>query len=419
MSTVRNDHLPPVEIRKDSRGRYVLYRDGSPFFVKGAAGFEQIEALAAAGGNSLRTWGMEQTQLALPEVRRWGLSLCAGLWMVPPRQGFDYADNEACSRQFAELRVQILSLVNEPSLLVWGVGNELELGLEKTSPAVWKEVERVAAFLKQTDPLHPVMTVLASVDEAALHCIDACCPSLDFVSFNSYGDLERLQLRLDGIGWSRPYLITEWGANGHWEVKQTSWGAEIEPTSTEKAAQVRRRYHSLNDGVGQCLGSYLFMWGHKQERTPTWYSLFDLEGRASETVDAISALWSEKEEAGQCPRISSLRLAGKSGEESVSIKAGQWVEAGFDMLRGHSEAPSSDWWIARESGDKRVGGDEEAVAERVEARFEALAEGRVCFAAPLKEGGYRLFLEVRGPENSVATANIPFWVEGVAEQPSL
>ncbi len=414
MSLIDSDRPVRVEIRKTESG-YSLFRDGEAFFVKGAAGYDYVKELADAGGNSLRTWGMDQTQKALPDVRRHGLSLCAGLWMVPPRQGFDYSDEAACEKQFEEIREQVLALVSEPSLLVWGVGNELELGVSEVSGDVWRAVEKVAAFIKKTDPLHPVMTVLSSVNEEVLQCIEAYCPSVDFVSFNSYGDLELVQSKLDAICWDRPYLVTEWGANGHWEVRQTSWGAEIEPSSTEKAIQVRRRYRSLNGTHGQCLGSYVFLWGNKQERTPTWYGLFDVKGRATEPVAAISSLWTGDNECGDCPQISSLLLSAKGAAENVSLKAGEWTESVYKLWRGDYIPGAAVWSISRESSDKRMGGDLEAASDAVETRFERLGPGRVCFAAPLEEGAYRLYLEVRGPANWVSTANFPFWVE-VAEE---
>lgn len=410
MSLIENNRPVRVEVRGTENG-YSLFRDGKPFFVKGAAGYQHIRELADAGGNSLRTWGMDQTEKALPEVRRCGLSLCAGLWMVPPRQGFDYSDAPLRESQFEALKEQVRALAAEPSLLVWGVGNELELGVSELDPEVWKAVEAVAAFIKQEDSLHPVMTVLASVDEAALQCIEAYCPSIDFVSFNSYGDLELVQCKLDRIGWTRPYLVTEWGANGHWEVRQTSWGAEIEPSSTEKAAQVRRRYQKLDGSHGQCLGSYVFLWGNKQERTPTWYGLFDKHGRATESVDAISSLWSVKGEEGACPQISRLLLDSKDASADVTLKPGDWVEAACEASRGKDSLADAIWTVARESEDKKVGGDSEDMSEVLDTRFELLGEGRVCFSAPLVLGNYRLFVELRYGDRWVATANIPFRVD--------
>lgn len=408
MSIIESSRPLRVEVRETESG-YSLFRDGEPYFVKGAGGFEHLELLSAFGGNSVRTWGIEQTEKALPEIRRTGLSLCAGIWLVPPRQGFDYADEEAWQAQFADLKEQVLALQSEPSLLAWGVGNELELG-GGADESVWRAVEQVAAFIKEVDPMHPVMTVLASPDGDSLDLIDANCPSLDFVSINSYGELETVQPKLDALGWKRPYLVTEWGANGHWEVSRTSWGAEIEPTSTEKAAQIRRRYRKLDGSHGQCLGSYVFLWGSKQERTPTWYGLLSSEGRVTEAVEALEALWKGGEESGCCPRISAIRLNGVLAEGDFTVERGGSVSAEVDVYSGEANAMDFRWSIARESEDKRLGGDREAACEAVSVEISMPCAGKALFLAPFSAGEYRLYLDFFGPENTVATANFPFRV---------
>jgi hypothetical protein len=70
-------------------------------------------------------------------------------------------------------------------------------------------------------------------------------------------------------------VITEFGPPGPWEVRKTSWGAPVEPTSTEKA-KIYLRNHSgaIAAESAQCLGSYAFLWGHKQEATATWFGMF-------------------------------------------------------------------------------------------------------------------------------------------------
>jgi hypothetical protein len=73
------------------------------------------------------------------------------------------------------------------------------------------------------------------------------------------------------------------GRNRSLEVPLTQWGAPIENNSTVKAGFYKERYqNSILPLKGQCLGSFVFLWGQKQERTPTWYGTFLEDGQATE-----------------------------------------------------------------------------------------------------------------------------------------
>lgn len=411
MSLVEKPPRLKVELCEEEDG-FVLKRGGKPFFVKGAGGFQHIERLASMGGNSLRTWGYEQTEQVLPEIRKKDLTLCAGLWLVPPRQGFDYESEATRMAQFETLKEQVDRLKGEPSLLIWGVGNELDLGIE-AADTVWEAVEEVAAYIKSVDSLHPVMTVLSRPDERSLKQIDRLCPSVDFVSFNSYGDLDSVQPKLDAIGWKRPYLVTEWGANGHWEVPCTSWGAEIEPTSTEKARQIYERYRRLEKFRPQCLGSYVFLWGNKQERTPTWYGLFSPDGRATESVAVIESLWKGQPSRINCPKIGAIRVNGSLAKESVVLRPDEKTSIAFEVVGEMPRAEDVRWSLATETLDRREGGDEESAGFHLSSNFEKTTANSIVLLAPRTLGEYRLYLEVLGGEEWIATANFPF---RVAEQ---
>ncbi|MCB1071276.1 MAG: hypothetical protein KDL31_13060, partial [Kiritimatiellae bacterium] len=54
--------LPATEIRATEEGGWQLWVEGAPFTIKGAGGAEAeglLEALREAGGNCVRTWGIE------------------------------------------------------------------------------------------------------------------------------------------------------------------------------------------------------------------------------------------------------------------------------------------------------------------------------------------------------------------------
>src|SRR5437867_2576833 len=73
-------------------GGYRLLRDGTPYFIKGAGGDGSLEALAAAGGNSVRTWGADAVGPILDQAHQLGLTVTVGIWLGHERHGFNYHD---------------------------------------------------------------------------------------------------------------------------------------------------------------------------------------------------------------------------------------------------------------------------------------------------------------------------------------
>ena len=135
--------------------------------------------------------------------------------------------------------------------------------------------------------------MLAGIDKPTVTAIAERAPSLDFLSFQIYGEIDRLPEILNSAGYDGPYQITEWGPTGHWESPETSWQRPFEPSSTQKASDISRRYQEviLADSK-RCLGAYLFLWGQKQERTPTWYGVFLASGeRLVAIASAFGLYW--------------------------------------------------------------------------------------------------------------------------------
>src|SRR5690606_12767205 len=105
------------------------------------------------------------------------------------------------------------------------------------------------------------------------------------------------------------YAVTEWGPTGHWQIARTDWDVPIEQTSTEKASAYRDRYTAGVLGAPQqSLGSYAFLWGQKQETTPTWYGMFLESGEATEVVDSRQCLWTGEWPETRAPSIRSFKI---------------------------------------------------------------------------------------------------------------
>jgi hypothetical protein len=398
-----------VEVRK-ADNRYKLYRGGQPYFIKGAGGTDYSDRLAQYGGNSIRTWGTRNGEDVLQKAKGLGLTVTMGLNVARERHGFDYNDTTAVKEQLETLRQEVRKYKNHPALLVWGIGNELNLNSK--NPKVWDAVNDIAKMIHQEDPNHLTTTMLAGVNKKEVDYIKARCPQLDILSVQVYAGLAGVPEQVRAAGWEGPYIVTEWGPTGHWECLQTSWKAPIEETSSEKAAVYKSRYtYSVERDKEQCLGSYVFLWGQKQERTPTWYSLFTEEGEESEVVDVMHYLWSGKWPRNQAPHLYSFQIDGKKVTDDIVLKPANSYAATVTAFDPNGDKLRYRWELLREARKVGEGGDREERPESIGNAITTGSPGKATLEAPAKEGAYRLFVFVTDGNNNVATANIPFYVK--------
>lgn len=393
----------PVSVAKNEANEWTLHRAGQPYYVNGAGGSVYLEEVVAAGGNSIRTWGTENAKTLLDEAHKHGLTVMMGLWMQHERHGFDYDDSIAVRRQREAFRKEVLAIKDHPALLAWGVGNELDLNYSNTN--VWFAVEDMARMIKELDPHHPTTTITAGLDSVEVQLIKARCPSLDFLSINTYGDLDKLPEQIRRFGWDGPYMITEWGPNGHWEVKRAPWGAPLEQTSAQKAESYRQRYQDkILAERKYCMGSYVFLWGQKQETTPSWYGIFTEYKEKTETLWAIAQAWKSTTDA---PPVSL-----KAFDKPFHI-----AEAGekLDLKLTYAVAPGQKfklrYEILPESQDIKAGGDVESRPVSVARKKLRAFEGEtLSVKLPEVEGAYRVFVYLDA-DGWVAYGNVPVYVK--------
>ena len=346
-----------VEIAKTDSG-YQLLRGGQPYVIKGAGmGEDDIERFAAHGGNSIRTWSTDNdaqdTLKLLDAAYKHGVTVALCLAMQTERWGFDYNDDDAVAAQLAEFRHEVSKYKDHPALLFWIVGNELNHGY--TNGKVYDAVSDVVDMIHELDPNHPVTTTIAGLSPAVVRDVEARAPNLDFLSFQLYGDLFVLPQLVKDAGVEQPFMVTEWGAIGYWEVETTAWQAPIEANSTEKAATFRRGMQDVLDSMGgQLIGSYAFLWGQKQERTPTWFGMFTEDGRETEVVDVMHFLWTGSWPASRSPRVNSVEIAGQSFADGATILAGETIRASADIVDPNDGALSFRWELKQKVPQPRA-----------------------------------------------------------------
>ena len=397
----------PVELSQTPES-WQLFRGGEPYLIRGAGGTASLERLADAGANSIRTWGADDIGARLDEAHGLGLSVTVGIWLGHERHGFDYNDPAQVSEQFEKARQTVLRYKDHPAVLLWGIGNEMEGFGTGDNSAIWKAVNDIAAMVKEIDPLHPTMTVTAEIGGARIDSINNRCPAIDIHGINSYGGAPSLAERYRKGGGTKPFIITEFGPPGAWEVPKNPWGAPAEPTSTEKAAFYRRSYQrAVIEAAELSLGSYAFTWGFKMESTATWFGMFLPDGSKLGAVDVMTELWSGMPPADLSPTIEPLVTDSKP-----TVDPGDKLRVRAAVADPEGGELRTRWVLRPESSEYATGGDFRAMLPDIEGAVIKSGIDGALLRMPSEPGPYRLFLYAWDEAGNAATANVPLLVKG-------
>jgi hypothetical protein len=396
----------PVELQKTDSG-WQLLRGGEPYFIHGAGGDGPLDQLAAAGANSIRTWGGDVGTL-LDDAHALGMTVTVGIWLEHERHGFSYSDARQVAAQLERVREMVLKYKDHPALLMWGVGNETEGFGDGDDPVVWKAINDAAALIKELDPNHPTMAVTVFVHGGRIEFLHNRSPAIDIHGINAYGGAQVIPQHFADRGATKPFVLTEFGPAGPWEMPKTEWGAPYEQTSTVKADFYGESYRrAIEAAPGKALGAYAFLWGHKMEATATWFGMLLEDGSQTGAVDTMTEIWSGKPLANLAPTVAALKVSG-----SNQLEPGQTIDVATTIADPEGGDLQVEWVLRAESGDYLTGGDYRPSAPDIEG---AVLEGRVDGAQvrmPDEPGAYRLFVYAWDEGGKAATANVPLLVKG-------
>jgi hypothetical protein len=396
-----------VTMKTVKKGEYQLLVDGEPFYIKGAGWNRHMEDVGPLGGNVIRTWSTDNLGAVLDEAEKNGLMVIAGLWIPHERHGFDYSNSGAVSKSMNEFRSAVMKYKDHPALLMWGVGNEYNISWK--SQRVWTFVNDVSKMIHEVDGNHPVVSVLSGAEPKEVALLIKHCPAVDIYGLNGYGGLEYYLNNLKKSGWSKPYIVTEWGPVGHWEVKRTTWDAPVEPSSGAKYYQFEAHWALFSEDPA-CLGSCIFFWGWKQERTHTWFGLYLPDGRPLETRESISGLWTGHYPANRAAQVETIEAEG-FGTGEVVVKKGQKVDFTVIAYDEEGDPLRYFWEIYPESGATSGGGDFEDSLPSIKGMLTGETGGETVTVKPDRTGAYRLFVYVSDGNGTWGTANVPFLVK--------
>lgn len=385
-----------------------------------------LRKLANSGGNSIRIHNTKNAKELLDSAQALGLTVMLGLELLPAGPQMDYNDEKAVDRQFNRIQKEIIKYQAHPALLMWSIGNEVGLKLSPRNffleRRLWIHIDKIARMIHDLDPDHPVTSAIEGAGK--LLYAKAFGDNIDLISINSYQSVHTLQEKIKRFGWEKPYIISEYGPTGYWFRERTDWYTYVEQTSNEKRRFMVNAYKAIRSDSNQCLGSYAFYWGQKNECTPTYFSFFTESGDQTELVDGLQYSWTGSWPVKRSSTIISLDINNQPAAESIYLEPGKKCIARF-ITPAHQSKAVLHWLIEKDDGElyfdptknqeKRmvISKGILALPDSRSATNGSQAKGnsghQFIFKAPVSTGPYRIFLFLEN-EQKIATANACFYV---------
>jgi hypothetical protein len=265
-------------------------------------------------------------------------------------------------------------------------------------------------MINKIDPDHPTMSVIAEIGGNRIEAIHKHCPSLDIIGINSYGGAQTLPKRYRKAGGKKPFMITEFGPAGPWEVGRTDLDTVKDVPTTQRAKMYRASYLAAKQETELCLGTYAFLWGQKLEATSTWFGmLLEDDGCRTAAADTMSELWTGKPLNNRCPEILSLELKGKK-----EVQCGDILELELATSDPENDKISVYWSLRPEVKTYITYGDPQPKLPRLDNRIFETSGKHAKVRAPDKPGLYRVYSFVRDGKGGGAAASCSFKVNAKA-----
>ncbi|MFD7288126.1 discoidin domain-containing protein [Streptomyces sp. NPDC059863] len=322
-----------------SQGSWQLTVDGAPYQVKGltwgpavADAARYLPDVKSMGANTVRTWGTDATSKPLFDAAAAnGVKVIAGFWLQPgggPGSGgcVNYlTDTTYKNNMLAEFPRWVETYKDHPGVLMWNVGNESVLGLqncysgaalEQQRDAYTTFVNEITKKIHAVDPNHPVTSTDAWTGAWPYYKRNA--PDLDLYAVNSYGDVCNIRKTWEDGGYTKPYIVTEGGPAGEWEVPDDANGVPDEPADTAKASGYTKAWGCITGHPGVALGATLFHYGTEYDFGGVWFNLLPA-GQKRLSYYAVKRAYGGDTSADNTPPV----ISSMSVDGAASVPAGR------------------------------------------------------------------------------------------------
>ncbi|MFR9800315.1 discoidin domain-containing protein [Streptomyces sp. MS06] len=384
-----------------SQGDWRLTVGGQPYTVKGVTwgpansdAATYLPDVRAMGANTIRTWGTDgSTATLLDAAAANGLHVINGLWLQPgggPGAGgcVDYVtDTTYKNNVLSDFTTWVDAYKDHPATLMWNVGNESVLGLqncysgsalEAQRNAYTSFVDEVAVRIHGIDPDHPVTSTDAWTGAWEYYRRNA--PDLDLYAVNAYDHV--CDVRQDWIdgGYTKPYLITETGPPGEWEVPDDANGVPDEPTDVQKADGYTRAWNCVTAHQGVALGATLFHYGTEHDFGGIWFNLVP-DGLKRLSYYAVKQAYTGSVSGDDTPPV----ISAMSVDPASAAPAGGEFTVHADVRDPEGDPLSYKVFLSGVYAD----GD----SDLVEASWRSTGDGTFAVTAPQKLGVWKVYLQ--------------------------
>ncbi|MFE6286123.1 discoidin domain-containing protein [Streptomyces sp. NPDC057877] len=404
---VYGEGVPPVAegaVRvTGTQGDWQLTVGGQPYTVKGltwgpavADAATYLPDVKSMGVNTIRTWGTDaSTKPLLDTAAANGVKVINGFWLQPgggPGSGgcVNYVtDTTYKDNMLTEFTRWVEAYRTHPATLMWNVGNESVLGLRNCYSGAELETQRdayttfvndVAKRIHSVDPDHPVTSTDAWTGAWPYYKRNA--PDLDLYAMNSYGDICGVRQAWEQGGYSKPYLITEAGPAGEWEVPDDANGVPDEPTDVQKADGYTKAWDCVTGHRGVALGATLFHYGIEHDFGGIWFNLLP-DGLKRHSYYAVKRAYGGSTAGDNTPPV----VSNMTVSSPASAPAGGEFTVRADVRDPDNDPLTYKVFLSGNyaNGDKRL----------VEAQWRSTGNGTFAVTAPEKLGVWKVYLQAR------------------------
>ena len=159
-----------------------MTRDGAPYYVKGIAGAANLDVAQRSGANSIRTFNSNGAKALLDTAASRCMTVLLGIELS--NKVADYTNATFLDAKRAEVTNLLATVKNHPALLMWAIGNEIQLTLDNQTSVGF--IQELAQTIHGQDPNHPVITAVAGANVTFINHLVQWAPALDALGINSY-----------------------------------------------------------------------------------------------------------------------------------------------------------------------------------------------------------------------------------------